>query len=75
MCATPVEVSDVPNLYQTSRNTKLLEIENTPRDGFPFRILITLKKLGVVTALDYFITPEEAQGIIKALSGSGSNPG
>jgi hypothetical protein len=60
----------VPNLYQTSRESKTLDIEDTTRDGLPFRILITLKKLGVVTALDYFVSPEEANGIIEALRNS-----
>ena len=55
------------NLYQTSRDSKVLEIEDTPRDGFPFRMVITLRKLGVVTMLDYFISPEEAEGIVSAL--------
>ena len=61
------------DLYQTSRESKTLDIEDTDRDGLPFRILITLRKLGVVTALDYFVSPEEAEGIIKALSKSGSH--
>ena len=56
------------NVYQTSREGKTLEIEDTTRDGFPFRLVITLRKLGVVTALDYFLTPEEAEGIAKAFS-------
>ncbi len=63
----------MPSLYQTSRETKTLAIEDTTRDGLPYRIVITLKKLGVVTMLDYFVSPEEAQGIIKALSKSGSD--
>ena len=63
------------NLYQTSKESKTLEIEDTPRDGLPYRIVITLKKLGVVTMLDYFVTPEEAKGIINALSKAGSQAG
>ena len=63
----------MPSLYQTSRETKTLEIEDTTRDGLPYRIVITLKKLGVVTMLDYFVSPVEAQGIIEALSKSGSD--
>ena len=54
--------------YQTSRETKTLEIEDTTRDGLPIRIVITLQKLGMVTMLDYFVSPEEVSGIIKALS-------
>ena len=55
------------NLYQTSRESKTLEIEDTTREGFPFRFVITLGKLGMVTKLDYFLSPEEAEGITKAL--------
>jgi len=56
------------NLYQTSRESKKLEIEDTTREGFPFRLVITLRKLGMETMLDYFISPEEAEGVTKALS-------
>lgn len=56
------------NLYQTSRESKTLEIEDTTREGSPFRLVITLQKLGMVTKLDYFISPEEAEGITNALS-------
>lgn len=69
------EVIAVPNLYQTSRESKTLEIEDTDRDGQPFRILITLRKLGVVTALDYFLSNQEAEEIRKALARSGSHAG
>ena len=58
------------NLYRATRESKTLEIEDTPRDGLPFRLVITLSKLGVVTMLDYFVSPEEAQGIIQALGDS-----
>ena len=61
------------NLYQTSHESKTLEIEDTIREGFPFRMVITLRKLGVVTMLDYFVTPEEAEGISKALSKTGAH--
>ena len=63
------------NLYQTSRESKTLEIEDTDREGLPFRILITLRKLGVVTALDYFLSDEEAEEIRKAFARSGSHAG
>ena len=55
-------------LYQTTNESKTLEIEDTTRDGLPFRLVITLRKLGVVTMLDYFINPEEAQEIARALT-------
>ena len=60
------------NLYQTSSESKTLEIEDTTREGFPFRLVITLQKLGMVTMLDYFITREEADGITEALSKQGA---
>lgn len=56
------------NLYRTSRDSKTLEIEDTTREGLPFRLVVTLRKLGVVTMLDYFVSAEEVQGMIKALS-------
>ena len=32
------------NLYQTSKESKTLEIEDTTREGFPFRLVITLRQ-------------------------------
>ena len=55
-------------LYQTTNESKTLEIEDTTRDGLPFRLVITLRKLGVVTMLDYFISREEAQEIARVLT-------
>jgi len=63
------------NLYQTSKESKALEIEESARGGLPFRIVITLKKLGVVTMLDYFLSSEEADGIVKVLGQSASHGG
>lgn len=60
------------NLYQTSKESKTLEIEDTAREGAPFRLVITLRKLGMITMLDYFISPAEAEGIAKALSKTGA---
>lgn len=59
-------------LYQTQHDSKTLEVEETTRPDTPFRLLITLKKLGVVTMLDYFLSPEEAQGIARAFMKSGT---
>ena len=42
----------VANLYQSSNESKTIEIEDTIREGFPFRMVITLRKLGVVTILN-----------------------
>ena len=61
------------NLYQTSSESKTLEIEDTTREGFPFRLVVTLRKLGMLTMLDYFISPEEAVEITKALSKPGAH--
>ena len=69
----PGEVTAVQSLYRTSRESKTLEIEDATREGLPFRIVITLKKLGVVTMLDYFVSAEEADGIIEALGKSGGH--
>ena len=69
------EEAAVPNLYQTSRESKTLELEDTSRDGFPVRVVLTLRKLGAVTMLDYFLSPEEAEGIVSALRKSASRPG
>ena len=55
----------MPMKYRTSRDTKTLEIEET-EDG-RLRLIITLRKLGVVTMLDYFMTPEEIEAITVAL--------
>ncbi len=47
-------------LHSTSRDTKTIEIESTLREDTPFRLVLTLKKLGVITMLDYFLSEEEA---------------
>jgi len=62
----------VPNLYQTTKESKTLEIEDTTREGFPFRLAITLRKLGIITMLDYFISPEEAEDIVNTLGNVGN---
>ncbi len=53
-------------LYKTTTEPKTLEIDTT-REGFPFRLVFTLRKLGTVSMLDYFVRSEEAQEIIPAL--------
>ncbi len=58
------------NLYTTSNGAKTLEIEDTDREGHPFRLVVTLKKLNVVTMLDYFLTAEEAKEIAANLTES-----
>ncbi len=45
-----------------------MEIEDTEREGHPFRLVVTLKKLNMVTMLDYFLTDEEAKEIAATLT-------
>ena len=52
-------------LFRTTREPKTLELENT--DDGRLRLLITLKKLGMVTMLEYFLDEEEAQLLSAAL--------
>ncbi len=56
------------NLYTTTNEAKTLEIEDTEREGYPFRMVVTLKKLNMVTMLDYFLTDEEATDIAATLT-------
>ena len=58
------------NLYTASDEAKTLEIEDTDRGDHPFRLVVTLKKLSMVTMLDYFLTDEEARGIAATLTGA-----
>ena len=52
-------------LFRTSREPKTVELENT--DDGRLRLLITLKKLGTVTMLEYFLDEKEAQQLSAAL--------
>ena len=52
-------------LFRTSRKPKTVELENT--DDGRLRLLITLKKLGMVTTLEYFLDEKEAQQLSAAL--------
>jgi len=53
-------------LFQTAREPKMLQLEKT-EDG-RYRLVITLKKLGAVSALEYFLDQSEAQLLRDALS-------
>ena len=53
-------------LFQTAREPKTLQVEKT--DDGRYRLLITLKKLGAVTALEYFLEPTEAKKLSEALN-------
>ena len=55
-------------LHSTFRDAKTVEIESTSRESTPFRLVITVKKLGVVTMLDYFLSQDEASQISAILS-------
>ncbi len=54
------------SLLQISREPKTLELERT--DDGRYRLVITLKKLGVVTAMEYFLDQDEAEQLSRALS-------
>lgn len=54
-------------LFQTSREPKTLELEKT--DDGRLRLVITLKKMGAITALEYFLDDGEANLLCKALAG------
>ena len=53
-------------LLQMAHEPKTLELEKT--DDGRFRLVITLKKLGAVTALEYFLDQQEAQLLGEALA-------
>jgi hypothetical protein len=53
-------------VFQSSREPKTLQVEKT--DDGRYRFLITLKKLGAVTALEYFLDANEAKLLSAALA-------
>lgn len=55
------------NLFTTSNESKTLEIEDTNRAEHPFRLVVTLQKLGVTTKLDFFLTEKDALAMAKTL--------
>jgi hypothetical protein len=55
-------------LLQISREPKTLELEKT--DGGHFRLVITLKKLNMVSKLEYFLDQDEARLLSQALAES-----
>lgn len=57
---------ETKKLYQTVREPKTLELEKT-EDG-RYRLVITVKKLGALTAVEYFLDPGEAQQLSEALT-------
>ncbi|MCH7498033.1 MAG: hypothetical protein IH971_09295 [Candidatus Marinimicrobia bacterium] len=55
----------VEQLFRTSHEPKTLELERT--DDGRLRLLLTLKKLGYETKLEYFLDEEEAKQLSAAL--------
>ena len=55
----------VEQLFRTAREPKTLELELT--DDGRLRLLLTLKKLGYETKLEYFLDDEEAKQLSAAL--------
>ena len=53
-------------IYQTSRDPKTLQLEKT-EDG-RYRLVISVKKLGAYTAVEYFLDANEAKQLSQALT-------
>jgi hypothetical protein len=53
-------------IYQTSRDPKTLQLEKT-EDG-RYRLVISVKKLGAYTAVEYFLDGNEAKQLSQALT-------
>ena len=56
-------------LFRTSHEPKVLELEVT--DDGRLRLILTLKKLGYETKLEYFLNEEEANQLSEALKREG----
>ena len=59
----------VEELFRTSHEPKVLELEVT--DDGRLRLILTLKKLGYETKLEYFLDQEEAKQLSEALMREG----
>jgi hypothetical protein len=57
---------ETQKIYQTAREPKILELEKT-EDG-RYRLVITVKKLGATTAVEYFLDQAEAHQLSQALT-------
>lgn len=53
-------------VFQSNHEPKTLQVEKG--DDSRYRVLITLKKLGAVTALEYFLDGTEAKLLSEALA-------
>ena len=56
------------NPYRTVNDAKTLEIEDTDRESHPFRMVVTLRKLNLVTKPDYSLADNEAEEIAATLA-------
>ena len=56
------------NPYRTVNDAKTLEIEDTDRESHPFRMVVTLRKLNLVTKPDYSLADNEAEEIAATLT-------
>ena len=54
-------------LFQSEHPPKTMELERT--DDGRLRLLITLKKLGQETILEYFLDEDDVNGLSEALTG------
>ena len=53
-------------IYKIFREPKTLELEKT--EDCRYRLVITVRKLGAVTAVEYFLDQSEAQQLSEALT-------
>lgn len=61
-------MAETTSLYKTTTENRTLEIEKTLKEDMPFLFTLTVRKLGLVTSVYYFVSREEAQEIVQALS-------
>jgi hypothetical protein len=57
---------ETQKIYQTAREPKILELEKT--DDGRYRLVITVKKLGATTAVEYFLDQAESYQLSQALT-------
>lgn len=60
------EGENMETVFHSSKEPKVLQLEKTDDDRL--RLVITLKKLGVVSSLEYFLDQDEAQLLSQALN-------
>jgi hypothetical protein len=52
-------------IYEIHHEPKSLQLEKTEDDRY--RLMLIVKKLGAVTAIEFFLDPEEAQKLSESL--------